>query len=124
MLPPLGFDSLVTFRLPEEEQVSFLATARGLTRRTIVRVEMRRSVIHGVAQVHMALQALVQIAGLRNVNRKPLPIFSLLGVDIISRQGLESSVQGVNLVSILSPRLPGPVDKNRSGLFRLAVAAK
>ena len=47
---------------------------------------------------------LVQIAGLRNVDRNPTPILRLGRIEVIAGQSLEGSVQGINLGLILLPR--------------------
>ena len=66
-------------------------------------VEMSCAIGNGVVHSHVPLEPLVQVASLRNVDRNPTSILGLLGIDVISGQGLECSVQGVNLVWILFP---------------------
>ena len=87
-------------------------------------MKMGRAVLNGVIQMNMALQPLVQIASLRNVNRNPRSILCLSGVDVISGQWLKSGIQRVDFVGILLSRLPWPVDQGRRGTLRLPVMTK
>lgn len=70
---------------------------------------MCRTTGNGVVHSHVALEPLMQIACLSNVNRNPTAILGLPGIDIISRQGSELNVQGMDMVLILSAGLAGPI---------------
>jgi hypothetical protein len=85
---------------------------------------MRRSILNSVIQMHMPFQPLVQISSLCNVDRDPGSIFGLPGVDVISGQGLEIRIQRIDLVGVLLPRLPRPVDEGRRRTLRLPVMTK
>ena len=66
-------------------------------------VEMGCAIGNGVVHSHVPLKPLVQVARLRNVDRNPTPIFVLFGIDVITGQRLERSIQGMSLVLILLP---------------------
>jgi hypothetical protein len=87
-------------------------------------MEVGGAILNGVIGSDMPFKSLVQVASLCNVDGNPLAIFGLPGVNIVSRQGLKGSFQGVNLVCVILSRLPGPVDESRSGFLGLPVAAK
>jgi len=63
----------------------------------------------GVIHAHMTFEPLVQVPGLRDVNRNPTPIFRLLRVDKIAGQRPEGNVQGINCVLIFLSGLPRPI---------------
>ena len=63
---------------------------------------------NGVVHPHVPLKPLVQIASLSNVDRNPSAILSLPGIDVQTRQWLESSVQGIDRVLITLSGLPRP----------------
>jgi hypothetical protein len=73
-------------------------------------MEMSCAMGNGVVHPHVPLKPLVQIASLSNVDRNPIAILSLSGIDVQAGQWLESSVQGIDRVLITLPGLPGPVD--------------
>jgi hypothetical protein len=88
----------------------FLSASRSLTHGTIMSMEMSRAMSNRVTHPHMPLQPLMQVTSLRNVNRNPLTVLGLFGVDVIPGQRPEGSVQRVNLVGIFLPRFARPVD--------------
>ena len=63
----------------------FLSAARRLTRGTIMGMEISGAVGDGVVPSHVPLEPLVQIAGLRNINRNPTAVFGFSGIDINAR---------------------------------------
>ena len=83
-----------------------------------------RPLLGGVLQLLMPLQPLVHIPGLSYVERNPIPVLGLFGIDVITGQRLERSIQGMSLVLILLPGLPRPVDVSRRCVFRLPVTTK
>ena len=101
-----------------------LTAARGLTRGAIMGMEMTGAVGNRVVHSHMPFEPLVQITRLRNVDRTPTPILSLLGIDVKARQWSEGSVQRIHLVLILLPGLAGPVDERRSRTLHLPVTTE
>jgi hypothetical protein len=74
-------------------------------------MDMRGAIRPGVIQQHVTLKALVQIPGLRDVDGNPTAVLGLFGVNKITRQRLESSVNGINLVLIFVAGLPEPTDE-------------
>lgn len=95
------------------DEVLFLRVARPLPRRTIVGMDMRGALRDRVRQRHVTFESLVQIAGLRNVDRVPIAFRQLPGVNINAGQRLKGSVKGVNPEGILPARLPGPIVGSR-----------
>jgi hypothetical protein len=89
----------------------FFRATGSLTRGGIMDMDMRGAIRNGVGQRHVTLKPLVQVAGLRNVERNPTTILGLLGINVIAGQRLESSVNGMNLVLIPGAGLPGPTEK-------------
>ena len=87
-------------------------------------MEISGAVGDGVVHSHVPLKPLVQVAGLRDIDRNPTPILGLSGIDINTGQCLECSVQRINLELILLPGLPRPVDVSRRCVFRLPVTTK
>ena len=102
----------------------FLSAARSLARGAIMGMETSGAVGDGVGHSHMSLKPLVQVAGLRNIDRNPTAIFSSPGIDINAGQCLERSVQGINLELIPLAGLPGPVDVSRRCPLRLPVTTE
>ncbi len=76
-------------------------------------MEMSCAISNGVLHPHVPLEPLVQVAGLSDVDRNPIPVLGLSGVDVIARQRLESGIQGINLVWILLPGLARPFHQGR-----------
>jgi hypothetical protein len=92
-----------------------------LTGSTEMDVDMSGAILPGILQFLMSLQSLVQIAGLSDVKRNPLPIFGLSAIDVISRHRRELRIKVINGIWILGSRLAGPIDqKCRSGLRLVA----
>ena len=88
-----AFELVVAHRLPEQNQVVFLGASRRLASGTIMGMEMSCAMGHGVLHSHVPLEPLVQIAGLRDVDRNPPAVLVLSGIYVIARQRLEGSVQ-------------------------------
>ena len=88
----------------------FLSASRRLTRRGIMGMEMSRAIGDGVVHSHVPLEPLVQIAGLRDIDRNATAILGLPGINVHAGQRLERSVQGMDLELILLSGLPGPVN--------------
>jgi hypothetical protein len=82
-------------------------------------MDVCRAMGHGVIQRHVALKPLVHVPSLRNVDGDPTAVLGLFGVNEIARHGLESSIDGINLVLILLTGLPGPIDEWGRCAFRL-----
>lgn len=120
----LALDFFVTHRLPTKEQIPLLTASGSLPGGAVMGMQVRGALLDGIIHSHIALQPLVQISRLRNVDRDPGPIFGLTSIDVVSGQGLERSVQRVNLVGILLSGLTGPVDRGRRHTLRLPVATK
>ena len=102
----------------------FLTAARGLARGAIVSMELSGAVGDGVVHSHVPLEPLVQIAGLRDIDRNATAILGLPGINVHAGQRLERSVQGMDLKLIQLSGLPGPVDTSRSLALRLPVTTK
>ncbi len=62
----------------------FLGASRGLTRGTVMGMQMRCAIGNGVVDAHMPLESLMQVASLSDVDRNPAPIFGLPGIDVIA----------------------------------------
>lgn len=87
-------------------------------------VQVGRAVLDRIIGPYVPFQPLMKIPGLGNVDRYPLALFRLPGINIKAWQRLESGIQGEDLVGVLFPGLPGPVDRSRRSLFGLPVAAE
>ena len=87
-------------------------------------MEMSGAVGDGFVHSHVSLKPLVQIAGLRNIDRNPTAIFGSSGIDINAGQRPERSVQGINRELIPLPGLPGPVDVSRRCPLRIPVTTE
>ena len=102
----------------------FLRAAGPLTGGRIMDMDMRRAIRHGVTHRHVALQSLVQISRLSNVEGNPTAVLGLFGINVIARQRPESSVNGMNLVLILVAGLPEPTDGQGLRALRLQVTTE
>ena len=74
-------------------------------------VDMSSAILGGLLEFLVPLQPLVHIPGLRYVQRNPLPVLGLFGINVIAWQRPESSGNGMNLVLIPFAGLPGPTDE-------------
>ncbi len=109
-----GLDGFVADRTPAKDQIPFLRATPGLTFRVIMGEEVRGAVGNGVIHPHMALKPLVQVPSLRNVDRNPHPVLGLPGINVITWQRTESSVERINLVLVTLPGLARPRNGRRS----------
>jgi hypothetical protein len=87
-------------------------------------MDVRRAIGHGVIQRHVTFKPLMHVPRLRNVDGNPTAVLGLFGVNEIARQGLESSIDEINLVLILLTGLPGPIDEWGRRAFRLWAATE
>jgi len=104
------FDGVVADGFPAEEEVAFLGTAGGLAGGAIVHMDVGGAAHDGVVHGHMAFEALVHVAGLRDVDGSPTAILGLLGVNEIGRERLKRGVEGDDLVGIFGAGMAGPVE--------------
>ncbi len=102
---------VVAPRPPAKNQVVLLSASRRLTRSSIMGMEMSSAIGDGVVHSYMPFKPLMQISGLRDVDRTPTPILILPGIDVKAGQRSEGSVERIHLVLILLPRLARPVDE-------------
>ena len=102
----------------------FLRASRGLACGAIMGMEKSGAVGDGVVHSHVPLKPLVQVAGLRDIDRYPTTILGLPGIDIHAGQRLERSIKGEDLELILLSGLPGPVDVRRRCALRLPVTTE
>jgi len=79
-----AFQALVADGLPAIDQVPFLSASHGLTGSRKVHVDMCRAVSYGILQFFMSFKPLVHVASLRYVERDPLTVLRLFGVDIVA----------------------------------------
>ena len=94
--------------MPSLNEIVFLSAAGRLSRGVVMGMEMGRAIRDGVRHLDMSLEPLMQIPGLSNVDRRPITVRQLLGIDVIAGQGPKRSVKAINLVMIFLAGLPGP----------------
>ena len=75
-----------------------LTTARGLTGRIIMDVNVSSAQLDGVLRLHVAFEPLMQSSRLSDVDRNPGPILSLFRIDVIAWERLERSLDRMDLV--------------------------
>ena len=114
----------IAHRLPAVDQVLFLRAAGRLPSVTVMGMEMRRAVGHRLRQGGVPLQPLVQIPGCGNVDRNPIPVLQLLGVNVNAGHWPKTRVQGIDLELILLAGLAGPIVAGREGMILVRVATK
>jgi hypothetical protein len=71
-------------------------------------VKVRGATSDGVLEFHVALESLMQVARLSDVDRSPTPVGALTGIDEITGQGTERSLEWEDLVLIFLSGLAGP----------------
>lgn len=81
----------------------FLGAAGRLASGAVMGVQVGGAVLNGVIHGDVPFQPLMQIPGLRNVDRNPTAILRLPRIDKIAGQRLEGGIQGEHLVEILLP---------------------
>lgn len=101
---------------PALDEIVFFAEAGGGMLGVVVDMEMGRAIGEGIAPGDVAFEALMQIAALGNVDRAPVAIGQLLGVEVNSGPGFEDRGGGMNLEGIFRAGLTGP--KIGAGLAR------
>lgn len=69
-----ALERIIAHGLPAVNEIPFLRATGTLPRGTIMGMDMRRAIGNGVRQFHMTLQPLMQIPGLRNVDRRPITV--------------------------------------------------
>jgi len=94
------------------DQVCFLSAACGWACCAIVNMHMRRSICDGILGAEMSFQALMKIAGLRNINRTPIPIGQQFRVNVDSGGRFQSGPERMDFVAILFARLARPGTKS------------
>ena len=104
-----AFDLVIAHGPPALNEVAFLSAASGLPGGIVMGVKMRGAIGDGVFQLHVTFKPLMQIPGLRNVDRRPITILQLPGINVIAGQWPEGSGQRENIVMIFFAGLPGPV---------------
>ncbi len=67
------------------DEILFLRAARPLAGGAKMCMEMRRPIHDGILQRHVSLQPLMQVPRLRNVNRRPIAIRQLPGINVNPR---------------------------------------
>jgi hypothetical protein len=107
--PRSACERIIAHGPPALNEIVFLSAASRLPSGTIVGMEMRSAVGNCVLQLHMPLKPLMQIPSLRNVDRRPIAVRQLFGINVNAGQRSKSSVEGINLVGILLAGLPGPI---------------
>lgn len=119
-----GLEPFMTHRLPALNETPFLGAASRLPRGVIMGMEMRRALRHGFLQPHVTLQALMQVARLRNVNGNPTAVLGLSGINVKAWQGSKARVNGIDLVLIRVAGLPKPSAGGGRCALRMRVTAK
>lgn len=115
---------VITHRLPAQNEIPFLGAAGRLPNGIIMGMEVRRAVRNGVLRLHVPLKPLMQIASLGNVNRRPITVRQLLGINVNARQRFEGSAKRMDRELILLAGLPGPVVRQRLRLLRMNAATE
>lgn len=81
-----AFQRIVASWLPSLNQVALFSATRRLAGFGQVGMQMRSAIGNGIIQSYMTLQPLMQVAGLCDVNRIPITVGQLPGINIDARQ--------------------------------------
>lgn len=106
------------------DEILFLRAARPRARGAIMGMEMRRAIHDGILQSHVALQPLMQVTRLRNVNGRPIAIRQRPGINVNPRQRTKGGVQWIDREGILLAGLSGPIVGQGRGAIRFRRATE
>ena len=75
----------------------------------IMGVDVGGAIGHGIVDPDVAFEALVQAAGLSDIDGNPSTVLTLPGIDVVAGQWLEGGIEGRDSVFVLFSRLADPV---------------
>ena len=110
--------------MPAEDKIPFLRASGGLTSGTIMDMDVRGAIRHGVSQRHVTLKSLVKISSLSGIDGNPTPVLGLPGINVVAWKRSESSVNRMNLVLILLAGLSWPTHQRSRRTPRLWVTTE
>jgi len=87
-------------------------------------MDMSSALRTGVGHADVPFQALLESAGLGDIDWHPSSVLGFSGINIVGRHRLKLSIKGIDLVRVLGARLPNPVNGRRGCYLRLWVAMK
>jgi len=105
-------------------EILFLRAASALPRTTIMGMQMRRAIRHGILQGHVTLKPLVEIPRLGNVDGRPIPVRQLFGINVNAGQRSKGCGKRMNLELIRLAGLPGPIVGGGRCTIRRCVATE
>ena len=93
---------------PAVNEILFLRTTSPLTGIAIVRMKMCRTVGDGILQGHMTFKALMEVAGLGDVDCRPIAVRQFPGIDVNPGQWSQDSMERVYLKLVILTGLSRP----------------
>lgn len=87
-------------------------------------MQMRCAIGDGVIQPYVPLKPLMQISSLCDVDRNPIAVLGLPGIDVIAGQRLELGIKGKDLVLIFVAREAEPTAGTGRCAFLVRVTTK